>query len=322
LAEVVISDINGMFGASSKNRGFAMSDRNQQPIFVVTGITGQVGGVVAQTLLAAGKSVRAVVRNPDKAAAWAKQGCQIAVADMADADALAAAFTGAHGVFVLLPPTFAPSPGFPEMKAVIAALDAALTQARPNKIVCLSTIGAQATRTNLLTQLTMMEQTLGKLPMPIAFLRAAWFMENAAWDVASAKNNGVISSFLQPLDKLFPMVATADIGRIAANLLQEEWTGRRVVELEGPRRVSPNDIAATFAKLLGRPVHAESVPRDTWEKLFAAQGSAYNEPRIQMLDGFNQGGIRFEADEAHTLKGNVPLENVLRELIARPTSRA
>ena len=40
-------------------------------------------------------------------------------------------------------------------------------------------------------------------------------------------------SFLQPLDKPVPMVATADIGREAAKLLQESWTGRRVVELEG-----------------------------------------------------------------------------------------
>ena len=58
-------------------------------------------------------------------------------------------------------------------------------------------------------------------------------MENAAWDIQSARDTGVISSFLQPLDKLVPMVATADVGRVAAELLQETWTGRRVVELEG-----------------------------------------------------------------------------------------
>jgi uncharacterized protein YbjT (DUF2867 family) len=44
--------------------------------------------------------------------------------------------------------------------------------------------------------------------------------------------------------KKVPMVATADIGRVAAKLLQEKWSGRRVIELEGPDRVSPNDIAA------------------------------------------------------------------------------
>jgi uncharacterized protein YbjT (DUF2867 family) len=56
-------------------------------------------------------------------------------------------------------------------------------------------------------------------------------------------------SFLQPLDKAVPMVATADIGREAAKLLQESWTGRRVVELEGLRRVTPDEVAHTFAEL-------------------------------------------------------------------------
>ena len=59
-------------------------------------------------------------------------------------------------------------------------------------------------------------------------------MENSTWDLAPAKN-GVISSFLQPLDKPVPMVATADIGRSAAELLQEtsqeKRTGHRVLEL-------------------------------------------------------------------------------------------
>lgn len=294
-----------------------MPDRKEQTPFVITGITGQVGGVVARALLAAGKPVRAVVRNPDKGATWEKQGCEIAIAEMNDAAALSAAFSGAQAVFVLLPPLFAPSPGFPEMRAVIAALEKALTAARPDRIVCLSTVGAQVTRTNLLSQLHMMEETLGKLPFPIAFVRAAWFMENASWDVEPAKTKGVLSSFLQPLDKKFPMVATADIGRVAADLLQQEWSGRKVVELEAPKRISPNGIAATFSKLLGRPVRAEAVPRDKWAGIFASQGPGNNEPRIQMLDGFNEGWIRFESDENGTLKGIVTLEDVLRELIAK-----
>lgn len=295
-----------------------MADQNQaERPYAITGITGQVGGVIARTLLAAGKSVRAVVRSTEKGEAWEKQGCKVALADMSRADGLTHAFAGAKAVFVLLPPIFSPAPGFPEAKKAIAAIKLALTAARPKKIVALSTIGGQVARTNLLTQLHMMEQTLGKLPMPITFLRAAWFMENSAWDIEPAMKDGVIPSFLQPLDKLFPMVATADIGRVAAELLQQEWTGRRVVELEGPRRISPNDIAVTFSKLLGRAVRAQAVPHEKWASSFAAQGAMNPEPRIQMLDGFNQGWIHFEADESQTMKGTVSLETVLGELIAK-----
>jgi NAD(P)H dehydrogenase (quinone) len=294
-----------------------MPGSNQQPIYAVTGITGQVGGVVAGKLLEAGKAVRATVRSADKGPPWMKRGCQVAIADMADANALTDAFAGAEGVFILLPPIFAPSPGFPEAKAVIAAVKATLTKTHPKKIVCLSTIGAQATQTSLLTQLSLLEQSLGTLPTPIAFLRAAWFLENFAWDIGPVQKTGVLDSFLQPMEKLFPMVATADVGRVAAELLQQQWTGRRIVELEGPRRITPNDVAATFSKILNRPVQARAIPRETWPARFAAQGPGNFEPRIQMLDGFNQGWITFESDQSRTVKGVVEIESVLRELIQR-----
>lgn len=284
-------------------------------MYAITGITGKVGGAVARCLLEADQPVRAIVRTVSKGKPWAELGCEVAlVADIADVAALTSAFSGADGVFVLLPPVFDPNPGFPEARAMIAALKAALLAARPAKVVCLSTIGAQASQPNLLTQLGLMEEELRTLPLPVTFLRAAWFMENSAWDVAPVQGTGILASFLQPLDKPVPMVAAADIGRLAAELLQETWQGPRVVELEGPERVTPDRVADTFARILGRPVRAEAVPHDTWQTLFASQGMANPVPRIRMLDGFNEGWIEFET-EARILKGVIPLGTVLRGLI-------
>jgi NAD(P)H dehydrogenase (quinone) len=166
-------------------------------------------------------------------------------------------------------------------------------------------------------QHSMIEQALGELSVPISFLRPGWFMENSSWNVAPAAKSGVIASFLQPLDKPVPMVATADIGRVAAEIIQTKWNGGRVVELEGPHRVTPNEIAATFASLLGRPVKIEAVPRETWESLFKSQGMRNPMPRIQMLDGFNEGWIEFESGEAGSRKGKIELRTVLQELIER-----
>lgn len=285
-------------------------------MYAITGITGQVGGAMAQALLDAGLPVRAVVRNADKAAVWAAKGCDVAIATMEDADALAKAFTGAEGVFILPPPEFDPSPGFPEARAVISAVIQALKAARPARVVCLSTIGAQARQSNLLTQRTLMEDGLGELSLPVTFLRPAWFMENFAWDVAAGRDTGVIDSFLQPLDKPIPMIATVDIGRLAAKLIQEKWPGKRIVELEAERRYSPNDVAAAFASVLGRPVRAEAVPRETWGALFKAQGMKDPVPRMQMLDGFNEGWIRFEGQPLSIEKGPTDLTSVLAGLIA------
>jgi len=60
-------------------------------MYVITGITGQVGGAVARALLAEGVNVRAVARDAGKAASWVERGCQFALAEMSDAKALAGA---------------------------------------------------------------------------------------------------------------------------------------------------------------------------------------------------------------------------------------
>jgi NAD(P)H dehydrogenase (quinone) len=286
-------------------------------MYAVTGITGQVGSVVAENLLKHGHQVRAVVRDVNKGKAWLDRGCEIVRATFEDAASLAAALRGAEGVFVLVPPNFDPLPDFPEAQAIGGKLRTALSEANPARVVYLSTIGAQATEPNLLTQHSIIEKIIGGLPIPITFLRPGWFMENCSWDVGPAREQGVIPSFLQPLDKPVPMVATADIGRVAAELLRETWSGHRVVELEGPERVTPNKIAAIFARLLGRPVRMEAVPRERWEPLFISQGMRNPVPRIRMLDGFNEGWIEFERGEAGSQKGNVALETVLKGLIQR-----
>jgi NAD(P)H dehydrogenase (quinone) len=237
-------------------------------MYAVMGITGKVGGAVARTLLAAGHAVRAVVRSADKGAAWAQQGCELAVADVDDRDAMIEAFTGVEGVFVMMPSNFDPSPGFPETRQVVENIRSALEAARPGKVVGLSTIGAQASQPNLLNQLRLLELALGSLALPVTFLRPAWFMENALWDVEHALGSGVIPSFLQPLEKPVPMIATADVGRVAAQLLLETWSGQRIVELEGPQRISPLQLGAGFSELLGKPVRMQSVPRETWQGLF------------------------------------------------------
>jgi hypothetical protein len=61
----------------------------------------------------------------------------------------------------------------------------------------------------------------------------------------------------------------------------------------------------------------ELVPRETWEPLFRSQGMKNPAPRIQMLDGFNEGWIEFESGEAGSRKGTVALKTVLKTLIDR-----
>jgi NAD(P)H dehydrogenase (quinone) len=288
-------------------------------MYAVMGITGQVGGAVARTLLGGGREIRGVVRNAAKAADWARRGVSLATADQADAASLTAAFRGTEGAFVMLPPMFVPSPDFAEARGLIAVLHSALSAASVPRVVALSTIGAQhETGIGILKSLFLMEQSLATLPMPVAFVRAAWFMENAAWDVQLALEKGELTSHLQPLDHPFPMVSTRDVGRVASEVLGgPAWTGRRVVELEGPRRYSPDDLALALSQVVGRPVQPRAIPRDQWEPAFEAQGvpAAAAALRAEMLDGFNTGHVDFGREAEH-VRGSVSLDEAVAKLNA------
>jgi uncharacterized protein YbjT (DUF2867 family) len=280
----------------------------------VTGITGKVGSRVARGLLAQGQTVRAVVRSRAKGDEWAALGCEVSVASIDDAAAMTEAFRGVDAVFLLTPPNYDPEPGFPDTQRNSVAIRTAIEESRPAKVVFLSTVGAQVTEMNLLNNSGMTEAMLRTVPVPVAFLRAAWFMENAAWDIESAKR-GVVHSFLQPLDHRIPMVATEDIAQTAVELLGQSWKGVRVVELEGPERYSADDVAAALASVLHTPVRNEIVPRSTWEKLFRSQGMKNPLPRIRMVDGFNEGWIDFESGQQESRIGSITLQAALQALV-------
>jgi hypothetical protein len=53
------------------------------------------------------------------------------------------------------------------------------------------------------------------------------------------------------------------------------------------------------------------VPRESWETMFRSQGMKNPEPRMRMLDGFNEGWIEFENLEG-VLRGTVEIETALR----------
>jgi uncharacterized protein YbjT (DUF2867 family) len=287
-------------------------------MFAIVGITGQIGGAVAQNLLDRGLPVRAVIRDPQRGRAWRDKGCEAIITRLDDYGGLTRAFSGTLGVFVMIPPNLAPSPDFSEARTILAALKRALALAQPPRVVCLSSIGAHRTeRLGLITPLHLLETELAGIAPAVAFLRPGWFMENISGDIAPARLTGKTASFLQPLEKRVPMVATADIGRIAAKCLVDKWTGPRVVEIEGPRRYSPLDQAASLSRVLQRLVTTEAVPRDEWPLRFSALEPVDPGPRMEMLDGLNSDWICFEGGMAEYAKGDTDLDTVVAALAAK-----
>lgn len=287
-------------------------------MYVIMGATGQVGGATAKALLEQGERVRVVVRSKEKAEIWRENGAEPVFADYRDAEALQAAFTGVEGVFVMTPAVFYPSEGFPETRETVAAVAQALIGAKVPKFVALSSVGAHRPNgLGIIESLHILEQELSGLPMPSAFLRAAWFQENSIWDVESARDKGLVIGFLQPIDRKIPMIATANIGQIAAKTLRQSWEGVRYLELQGPEPYSPNDIAEIWGKLLNRKVQAIALPRNEWAEVFVHQGGPADRVhgRMIMLDGFNTGWIDFEREGTELITANMTLEDTLEQWI-------
>jgi len=288
-------------------------------MYTVMGITGNVGGAVAENLLKAGKKVRGVVRNPEKAKAWAERGVELVQSAYDAAEGLAEAFTGAEGVFAMIPPDFAPAPGLPDQKRTIAAIREALQQAKPGKAVFLSSIGAERpSGLGLITSTNLLEQSTRTLPISVSYLRAGSFMENWLGALDHIRTTGEMSFFYAPLERKFPLVATRDIGLAGARVLQESWTGERVLEVNGPEGGTDlYETAAAFGKALGREVKAVQLPEPAWQSVLVAMGMPADRTGlyIEMVKSFNSGWIHFGNPGTEKFHGPTTIETFAQELV-------
>ena len=259
-------------------------------MYLIMGITGNVGGATARHLLKQGKQVRALVRNRDKAAKWADQGVELVVGDWNDASAIAAALKGVEGAFVMLPTVWAPSPDYSEAKGLIANYVQALTKAVPPRVVALSSMGANRTSgLGMITALTLFEQGLRSLLFPVAFVRAGAFFENFLFGLQAAQG-GTLPVFYNPTNRKSTMVATNDIGAEVAKLLTgPEWSGHRIIELGS--MVSADEVAKQLGEVLKRDVKAFAIPRAGWAEAFEQFGvpKGHTGPAEEMFEGVNAG---------------------------------
>jgi NAD(P)H dehydrogenase (quinone) len=288
-------------------------------MFTVMGITGKVGGAVAENLLAAGKTVRGVVRNPEKAKAWADRGVELSESAYDDAHGLSKAFDGAEGVFAMIPPDFAPAPGLPDQKRTIAVIRDALEKTQPGKAVFLSSIGSeQPSGLGLITSTHLLEEATRSLPIPVAYLRAGSFMENWLGALDHIRATGEMPFFYAPLERKFPLVATQDIGLAGATVLQESWSGARVLEVDGPKGGTDlYETAAAFGRALGRDVKAVQLPEAAWQSVLEAMGMRADGTGlyIEMVKSFNSGWIHFGNPETEKFHGPTTIEAFAQKLV-------
>lgn len=288
-------------------------------MFVIAGATGNTGGVVADTLLSQGHSVRVVVRDAAKGEAWKKRGADVAVAALEDRKALAAALAGATGAYVLLPPRNTASDLVSEQKDVADAIVAAVAVAKVPHVVLLSSIGAQHEGgTGPIKALHYAERELeAKTDAKLTFVRAAYFLENWA-AVAEATKGGKLPTFIRT-DLAIPMVATRDIGLVAARALADGPPASRidVIELGGPKDWSPNDIAKAFSGAVGREVSPDAAPFEAVVPAFTSFGMSKSaaESYEEMYRAIASGKVDWQRDGARLVRGTVDASSFAKTLV-------
>ncbi|WP_309645450.1 NmrA family NAD(P)-binding protein [Phenylobacterium sp.] len=281
-------------------------------MFAIIGINGNTGSAAANALLDSGHSVRALVRDPARAAAWRERGVELITGDVTDEDALARTFDGVQGAYALVPP----NPHHPEpltyYREVATALRTSAGAAGLERLVFLSSEGAHLPAgTGPILGSHFAEEILAGAIQHVTFLRPSFFQQNWRAVLGLAREQGILPSMLQPLDARRPQVATADIGETAAALLTET-APPMIVELAGPEDRSANDAAEAMAHALGRDVAAVPVPREAWEKTLAGAGlgRAYAKLLAEMYDGINSGHVCFSG-AADTRRGRRTLEETV-----------
>lgn len=284
-------------------------------MFVIMGATGQVGGVVLEQLKARGVPVRAVARDPSRAA---HLGVEVVRADASDAAGLTAAFTGAEAAFVMLVPPPEAADVLAAARASAQAIAAAVRAARVPHIVALSSAGAHLAGGNGIVQaLHDFEAALAGVAPSLVFLRPGNFMENWAAMLPAAREAGVLPSALLPLEHKSEVVSAVDVGRTAADLLFDPRPGTHIVNLAGPAEYSAADAAAALSTLLGKEVTAAPSSRDeTVAGLLAAGlGADYAAKLADLDDAVNAGRVGFPAGSGEMRRGATTLEQALRRLV-------
>jgi uncharacterized protein YbjT (DUF2867 family) len=285
-------------------------------MFVIAGVSGHTGSKAAQTLLDRGEKVRVLVRDAAQGAAWKQKGADVAVVALEETSKLAAAIEAATGVYLLVPPAYGAADMLAHQRGVVESLAAAIRTARPKHVVLLSSVGAERDAgTGPIRTLHYAEAALRATGVPTTALRAAYFLENWGSVIGVAREHAVLPSMLAP-GRPIAMVATADIGRVAAELLLEGPRAPEIVELSGPEDATPEDVAHAVSKALGKEVNVVPVADADIVKTLVGAGMSEGVAALfrEMIDGINRGETKWQRGAARETRGRVGVAEVVRQI--------
>jgi uncharacterized protein YbjT (DUF2867 family) len=295
-------------------------------MYVVIGATGHTGSVVAERLLAKREKVRVVGRDERRLDRFKQKGAEAFVGDVADASAMARAFSGAEAAYVLIPPNMSSPNVRAYQERVNDALAAGLANNSVRHAVALSSFGAdKAERTGPVVGLHNLEQKLEAITgLNVLFLRAGYFMENIMPQISVIQSQGFKAGPVRA-DLALPMIATRDIGAYAAEALaRRDFQGKQRRELLGARDVTYTQVAKVVGAAIGKPdLQYKQLAAAQLKPALTQMGMSPNmaDLLLEMAEALNSGHMR--ALEPRSAQNTTPttIETFVAEVFA-PAYRA
>ena len=269
-------------------------------MYVITGATGNTGGLIAESLLAKGNKVRVIGRKTERLRHLVDKGAEAFIGSVSDSAAMIEAFKGAQAVYLMTPPNYTAENPRDYQNSVGKAYADAIRRTGVAYAVNLSSIGAYLSeKAGPISGLHDVERQLNQLSgLNIVHLRAAYFMENFLSNINLIKTQNAIGSPLRK-DLKIPMIDAWDIGEFAAKLLLRlDFSGQSTRELLGPAYISMEEAARIIGKAIGKEnLNYLQFTYEQAEQAMTAGGfsqavarsisemcRAFNEGRVQLLE--------------------------------------
>src|SRR5690242_20041010 len=278
-------------------------------MYVVLGATGNTGSVITNSLLLKGEKVRVVGRDAARLERFVRRGAEAFTADVNDAAALAAAFSGARAAYLMLPPSMTAQDYRANQERESDAIAKAVKESGLRYAVHLSSYGAHVPEgTGPVTGLHSSEEKLNAInDLNVLHLRAAYFMENNLTAIDMIRGMGLFGHALLP-DLKLPMMATRDVGDYAAQrLLDLDFSGKQTRELLGQRDLSMAEATAIIARGIGKPdLRYEQFPYDQVQQVLEQMGMPPKKAAvyIEMFNAINAGVLA--AQEPRSRENTTP----------------
>lgn len=257
---------------------------------LVTTPTGNVGSRVAARLIEENVDFGVFARKPDALPAAVRSHATVHQGDLEAVDTLTRALEGRDSMFFVIPPNMQATDWRAWQRQIADNAAEAAAAAGTDRVVFLSSAGAQYKNVGPVTGLGEAEDILQDAVPRVVALRAGYFMENFLQFAGSiAVDQTIYHAF--PPDMEWPIVATQDVGDAAVDeLLRDAHSGHRIQGVHGPTDLSHAEAADIIGDVLDMPVQYVQVPLEAFKEQMREMDLSDDviENYAEMITGFTR----------------------------------